>query len=132
MKYREALPEIQKKLQHPFPMVRTYSIKALSEYADAPTYPLITGKLLDPAEGVRLEAMKAVVKLKIKSAEPNLLENLKYPMGIIKREAAHALGAVGTNASIQELSKLKDDKDKSVAEAAVNAIEMINKRSAGK
>ncbi|MEW6039917.1 MAG: HEAT repeat domain-containing protein [Elusimicrobiota bacterium] len=132
MKYTEALAEIKKNASHPYPTVRTYSVKALSEYNDKETYPLIVEKLLDPAEGVRLESMKAVVKLNIKTAEPNLIKNLKYPMEIIRREASKALGETGSSSAKPELLKLTQEKDMSVVLAAKEAIEKINKRSAGK
>ncbi|OGS19521.1 MAG: hypothetical protein A3J83_02695 [Elusimicrobia bacterium RIFOXYA2_FULL_40_6] len=110
------------------PLVRTYSLSAIGEYGLPETYALIQSKIKDPAEGVKLIAIKYCVKLQIKSAVPLIIELLKYPVVSVRRESVIAVGELGDRSNRKNLEKLLLDKDESVVSAAKDAIDKINSR----
>ncbi|OGS27800.1 MAG: hypothetical protein A2297_01215 [Elusimicrobia bacterium RIFOXYB2_FULL_48_7] len=128
VKYEPALKYLVTMADDQNPVIRTYSLSALGEFNSPGTYSLIEGKIKDPAEGVKIEAVKACVKLKIKTALPEIVELLKYPIAPVRREAASALGELGDKSVRKNLEKLLSDKDKSVAGAAKEALDKIAKK----
>ncbi|MFH2071138.1 MAG: HEAT repeat domain-containing protein [Elusimicrobiota bacterium] len=129
MRYTPAIPVIKSKMEHPFPLIRTYAIVSLAEFNDPSSYQAIKEKINDPAEGVRIEVMRVCAKKKITSAIPDIVKNMKHPISVVRREAAAALGEIGGRVEIQELEKLLDDTDMFVVKVTKEAIEKISART---
>ncbi len=128
IKYKPAIPYLRERLNHLHPLVRTYTVSALSEFNDPTVYPLIKEKILDPAEGVSIEAIRASVRCKIKTAIPLIKEKLKHPVSGVRREAVLALGELGDRTVISDLEGLLEDKDASIVDAVKKSIEKIEAR----
>ncbi|MDI6641837.1 MAG: amidohydrolase family protein, partial [Elusimicrobiota bacterium] len=128
LKYRPAVELLVEFLNHEYPILRSYAVRALGEIADPKTYLEIVKKIGDQAEGVKVEAMRVAVKCKIKQAITNMIKNLSHPIGVVRKEAVIALGELGDASVKKELEKLLTDTDKSVVEAAKDAIEKITRK----
>jgi HEAT repeat protein len=128
LKSKAAVPKLKLLLKHPYPLMRTYAVKTLTEINDPETYPLFPPLLVNEAESVRIEAARAVGKFRIRSAVPNLLADLDYQISGVRNAAAEALGEVGGEDAVPKLEKLLEDKDAQVAETAKAALAKIRNR----
>ncbi|OGS22085.1 MAG: hypothetical protein A2252_02695 [Elusimicrobia bacterium RIFOXYA2_FULL_39_19] len=127
-KYKPSLKNIINLTNNEDPIIRTYALSALGEYGSPDTYALITAKIKDPAEGVKIEAMKVSAKLQIKDSIALITEVLSYPIAPVRRSAVEALGELGDKKTKRELEKYLDDKDASVVKCTKEAIDKIDAR----
>lgn len=128
LKSKKAVPKLKLLLKHRYPLIRTYTTKSLGEIADVTVYPLFVKMLINETGSVRIQSAKIVAKLKIKSAVPNLLTNLKHPINKVRRAAVDALGELGDAKVLPQLEEMLNDKDKRVVQKAKFAIKKIKKR----
>jgi hypothetical protein len=128
LKSKKTVAKLKLLLKHPYPLIRTYAIRSLGGMADATVYPLFVKMLVNEAESVRIQSAEVVARLKIKSAVPNLLANLKHPVGKVRKTAVYALGELGNRGVLPQLEEMFNDKDKYVVKMTSSAIKKIKKK----
>jgi len=128
-KSRQIVNKLLSLLKHDYPLIRANAVRSLGIINNETTYNSIIGMLNDETEGVKIEAIRVITNLKIKSAIKELIKNLDSKVNIVRKETIYALGELGSVEIIPELEKLLNDNDKSIAESSKIAIEKIKGRT---
>jgi serine/threonine protein kinase/S1-C subfamily serine protease len=121
----ETIPALIRCLDESALLVKLAAIDALGKLKDERAAEPLARLMAEP--GPRVQAVKALQLLGAK-AETAVAAMLTHPEPEVRREACRLLKDAGTADSLKALELLRDDADKSVANAAKDAIAAIGKR----
>jgi HEAT repeat protein len=129
---RAAVPALLKALKDDSPQVRAVAARALGEVGGDPqsVAPALCLAFGDVAPEVKQQAGLALVSLG-EAAVPGLREALKSPVPALRRDAAQALGMIGSDAraAADDLARLLKDGDAQVRATAAGALAAMGKEA---